>query len=348
MAKLTPMANQPNSRYQLTREEMTPPVIQPVPPGIKRPRWSVMIPTYNCARFLRETIESVLSQDIDSAEIQIEVIDDCSTSDDPEAVVNEFGQGRVSFYRQPNNVGATKNFNTCIQRSHGKLVHILHGDDLIVPGFYNEIEVLDRESEAPGLLAGRIFYCNEQGVYYHMTSCYETSSPSRCQVNSLMSAFNPFQFAGVVVRRDAFERLGGFIPCLIHTADWKMWTRIASSYKLALTDKAFGVYRNFSASDSSKLAKTAENLWDHSRFEQIAARYGNAIDLGRLSKVITEKALLQSRHFSGKGMTEAADASLQFWRYRVKPADRIMISAKCRLKPLVRQAMRLVRQVLSK
>lgn len=337
------MANQPSSLPQLTREEMTPPVIQPVPPGIKRPRWSVMIPTYNCARFLRETLESVLSQDIDPAEMQIEVIDDCSSSDDPEACVREFGQGRVSFYRQPKNEGATKNFNTCIQRSHGELVHILHGDDLVLPGFYNEIEAIDRASEAPGLLAGRIFYCNEQGIYYHMTSCYESVSPSRHQVISLMSDFNPFQFAGVVVRRAAFEQLGGFMPCLIHTADWEMWTRIASSYKIALSDKAFGVYRNFSASDSSKLAMTAENLWDHSRFEQIAARQENAIDLDCLSNVITEKALLQSKRFSEKGMTEAADASLQFWRVRVKPADRIMIAAKGRAKSLIRRAIRLVR-----
>ncbi len=342
------MAKQYNSLPQLTQEEMTPPVIQPVPPGIKRPRWSVMIPTYNCARFLRETLESVLSQDIDPAEMQIEVIDDCSTSDDPEAVVREFGQGRVSFYRQPKNVGATNNFNTCIHRSHGELIQILHGDDLVLPSFYSEIEELDKRLVEPGLLAGRILYCNEQGIYYHMTSCYVSPSPTRLQAISLMSDFNPFQFAGVVVRRDAFERLGGFIPCLIHTADWEMWTRIASSYKIALADKAFGVYRNFSASDSSKLAKTAENLRDHSRFEQIAARQANAIDLGRLSKVITEKALLQSRHFSEKGMTEAANASLQFWRYRLKPVDIIMIFAKCRAKSLVRRALRLVRQGLTR
>jgi GT2 family glycosyltransferase len=336
------MAKQNNSLPQLTQEEMTPPVIQPVPPGIKRPRWSVMIPTYNCARFLRETLESVLSQDIDPADMQIEVIDDCSTSDDPEAVVREFGQGRVSFYRQPKNVGATNNFNTCIHRSHGELIQILHGDDLILPGFYCEIEELDKRLGGAGLLAGRIFYCNEQGIYFHMTSCYVSPSPSRLQTISLMSDFNPFQFAGVVVRRDAFEHLGGFIQCLVHTADWEMWTRIASSYKIALTDRAFGVYRNFSTSDSSKLSMTAENLWDHARFEQIAARQGNAIDLGRLSKVVTENALLQARRFSEKGMTEAADASLQFWSRRVDSFGRKMITPRGLAKFLVRRAVRLV------
>jgi cellulose synthase/poly-beta-1,6-N-acetylglucosamine synthase-like glycosyltransferase len=39
------------------------PQIYPVPEGVDRPFWSVMIPTYNCAKYLAQTLESVLSQD---------------------------------------------------------------------------------------------------------------------------------------------------------------------------------------------------------------------------------------------------------------------------------------------
>lgn len=40
--------------------------IVPVPDGVERPFWSVMIPTYNCANYLRETLASVLAQDMGS------------------------------------------------------------------------------------------------------------------------------------------------------------------------------------------------------------------------------------------------------------------------------------------
>ena len=98
---------------------MVPPKIAPLPDQAKRPVWSVMIPTYNCSRFLKETIESVLDQDFGKDLMQIEVIDDCSTDEDVEAIVNQIGAGRISFYRQPENVGSLRNFETCINRAQG-------------------------------------------------------------------------------------------------------------------------------------------------------------------------------------------------------------------------------------
>ena len=56
---------------------------------------SVMIPTYNCATFLRTTLESVLAQDPGPEQMQIEVVDDHSTEDDPAVVVRALGAGRA-------------------------------------------------------------------------------------------------------------------------------------------------------------------------------------------------------------------------------------------------------------
>ena len=107
-----------------------------MPEGIHRPFWSVMIPTYNNGKYLRRTLESVLCQAPDPDEMQIEVVDGCSTKDDPEGMVKELGKGRVVFYRLSSNHGPAHTFNTCIERSRGQWVHVLHGDDIVLPGFY--------------------------------------------------------------------------------------------------------------------------------------------------------------------------------------------------------------------
>lgn len=103
----------------LERTPKSPPKIEPLSLNVSRPKWSVMIPSYNCIHYLRKTIESVLLQAPSAEEMQIEVIDDFSTDGDVEALVNEIGKGRVGFYKQTRNVGSLRNFETCINRSIG-------------------------------------------------------------------------------------------------------------------------------------------------------------------------------------------------------------------------------------
>lgn len=118
--------------------------IEALPPEVIRPTWSVMIPTYNGTKYLRETLQSILVQDPGADEMQIEVIDDASTTDNPEKLVNDIGKGRISFFRQDNNKGQIKTWNNCIRRAQGHWIHILHQDDVVLPNFYEHLR--DRKS----------------------------------------------------------------------------------------------------------------------------------------------------------------------------------------------------------
>ena len=106
--------------------------LMPIAKDIKRPLWTVVIPTYNCANYLKETLASLLEQDPGEALMEIIVVDDHSTKDDPEAVVKEYGQGRVQLIRQEKNVGKVKNYETGLTASRGIYIHQLHGDDSCV------------------------------------------------------------------------------------------------------------------------------------------------------------------------------------------------------------------------
>src|SRR5690554_4398395 len=69
------------------RTPKAPPKIEPLKDATHRPRWSVMIPSYNCIEYLRDTIQSVLLQAPSAEEMQIEVIDDYSSDGDVELLV---------------------------------------------------------------------------------------------------------------------------------------------------------------------------------------------------------------------------------------------------------------------
>ena len=78
------------------------PSIGPVPEGIHRIFWSVMIPTYNNGKYLRRTLESVLCQAPGPDEMQIEVVDGCSTLDDPEPLGERVRKGPSYALFSPN------------------------------------------------------------------------------------------------------------------------------------------------------------------------------------------------------------------------------------------------------
>src|SRR5438067_8681030 len=118
-----------------------PPLIFPLQEeNSPRPFWSVMIPTYDPrADYLEETLLSVRKQDKGPDEMQIEVIDDCSKESTALEVTHRVGAGRVAFHRESENRGLANAWNRCIERARGHWVHILHQDDIVLPGFYDRM-----------------------------------------------------------------------------------------------------------------------------------------------------------------------------------------------------------------
>ncbi len=247
-----------------------PPAIAPVQDGVHRPLWSVMIPAFNCAKYLQQTLESVLAQDQGSDQMQIEVVDDCSTTDDPKAVVEEVGKGRVAFHRKPKNEGAIANFNTCIQRSRGHLLHILHGDDYVLPGFYQRLTEEAQLHPDVSLVAVRAFYVDEESVIFAVTARLPKLENGSRIVEDFFYG-TPIQCPGTVVRRDFYEKNGGFIPTLVHAADREMWARAMGLAGGLITREVLACYRVFAANDSGRLARTGENLRDCERLYQLFA-----------------------------------------------------------------------------
>lgn len=91
---------------------------------------SIIMPSYNCGRFVRETIESVLAQTYTNWELLF--VDDCST-DDTEAIVKSFGDSRIHFFKNEKNSGAAVSRNKALREAKGRWIAFLDSDDLWMP-----------------------------------------------------------------------------------------------------------------------------------------------------------------------------------------------------------------------
>jgi glycosyltransferase involved in cell wall biosynthesis len=243
------------------RVPQRPPVIAPVKDGVQRTLWSVMIPVYNCSQYLKETLEAVLEQDPGPEKMQIEVVDDCSTDADVAQLVMQIGKGRIDYYCQPHNVGSLRNFETCLNRSRGKYIHLMHGDDKVKLGFYSEMErVFEMFPEA-----GAAFCAHE-----HIDTKGELRFKKKLESDKpsilkdwlpLLAEAQRIQYIAMVVKRSVYEHLGGFYG-VVYGEDWEMWARIAKHYPVAYTPKYLALYREHETSISTDSFITGKNLQD--------------------------------------------------------------------------------------
>lgn len=91
---------------------------------------SIIMPSYNTARFLTETVRSVLAQTYQNWELII--VDDCST-DDTDAVAAEFPDPRIRFLKNEKNSGAAVSRNYALREAKGRWIAFLDSDDLWKP-----------------------------------------------------------------------------------------------------------------------------------------------------------------------------------------------------------------------
>lgn len=283
--------------------------LSPVESG-DRPLWSVMIPVYNCAHYLREALDSVLAQDPGSAVMQIEVFDDASDRDDPAAVVAELGRGRVGFHRQPVNVGHSANFRACLERARGHYVHLLHGDDAVGPGFYEKLQEGFERCPDAGAAFCRQVYIDPQGREIWISEVERSPSGVLSGWLERIAVRQLIQTPSMAVRREVYERLGLFDRRLSWSEDWEMWCRIAANYAVWYEEQPLAYYRVHDTSSTSGKIRSGENLRDVRRAIDLIEVYLPPASRARIRRQSLEHwaddalrvrapALLQQGDFAG-------------------------------------------------
>jgi glycosyltransferase involved in cell wall biosynthesis len=220
-----------------------------------------MIPAYNCSVYLKDAILSVLQQDRGTENMQIEVVDDASSDANVADLVADVGRGRVRYFRQPQNVGSLRNFETCINRATGHYVHLMHGDDRLKPGFYNALEGLLKKYPDAGAAFCAFDMIREDGLL--LGSSHKEANEPGILSNWLrrIAAEPRLQYVCMVVKREVYEKLGSFY--LVHYGeDWEMWTRIAKHYPVAYTPQVLTEYRVQYNSITSNSFLTGQNVKD--------------------------------------------------------------------------------------
>ncbi|MFA5242690.1 MAG: glycosyltransferase [Sulfuricella sp.] len=210
-------------------------------------RVSVVIPAYNSARFLRETIESVRQQTAPVHEII--VVDDGST-DETEQVIHSLGEGLV-YIRQAN-AGVSAARNRGIAQATGEIIAFLDADDLWLPQkVENQVRVFlgnpdvalvatdrtDIDAQG-GLLLDSLF--KKQGLYEFFSEL--RGNPVPLALSRLVQV-NFIPTSSVMVRKSALAQVGVFDTAIRYGEDLELWARVAAQYPIACLPEVLIRYR---------------------------------------------------------------------------------------------------------
>ena len=208
------------------------------------PRVSVVVPTYNRAHLICETLDSVLAQTY--RDFEVIVVDDGST-DETLAVLSKYG-GRIRVVCQPHRAGGAGAFarNTGIREATGKFVAFLDSDDTWLPTkLERQVALLDAHSDLSWVYSDAEAFDGETGRTLGFFSQGGRQREGDVLQPLFLGCFIPSPTP--IVRRTVFSEVGDLWP-LPTAEDWDMWLRIAARYHVGLVPEPLARYRVHEAS----------------------------------------------------------------------------------------------------
>ena len=221
---------------------------------------SIIMPSYNTGRFIKETIESVLAQSYPVWELII--VDDCST-DNTDDVVNQYlADERIRYIKNDTNSGAAVSRNRALREAKGKWIAFLDSDDLW----------------EPDKLQKQISFMRDNGYHFSYTNYIEIDEESKANGKSVTGPkriskhgmYNYCWMGCLTVMYNA-EKVGLIqIADIKKNNDYAMWLKVCKKANCYLLDETLARYRKRSGSISNhgymklikwhyKLYREAEN-----------------------------------------------------------------------------------------
>lgn len=208
---------------------------------------SIILPTYNGEKFIKEAIESVLNQTFKDWELII--INDGSTDKTPE-ILNQyqFKDKRIKVIHQKN-MGLVKSLNKGIKITRGKYVARLDDDDI-----WDDSKKLEKQfkfcEKNPQyvLVGGGVIVIDETGKELFRYLKPQTDE----EIRKIILFKCPFAHSSILFRKDEAEKIGFYREDLRFTEDWEFWMRLGKLGKFYNFPEYFIKYRAHQGNVMSK------------------------------------------------------------------------------------------------
>lgn len=211
------------------------------------------MPVYKTAPYLREAMDSILSQTF--SDFELIVLNDCSP-DDADAILGTYTDSRIVRYKGEKNVGLSNILNVGIGMARGKYIARMDSDDLSMPDRLRvQVDYLESHPDIDLVSVGMQLFGARDDVWTR------EQNPEKVKINALFHS--PILHASSMWRRERFEenRLR-FRQEMVPSEDYDLWTRaMVKGLRLVNLRQVLYKYRIHPAQATTRTDLTAEK--DH-------------------------------------------------------------------------------------
>lgn len=214
------------------------------------PLVSVTVLNYNYAGFLPHCLDTILQQSF--RDFEVILINDCSTDNSLEVIKPYLRDSRVRLIDHKQNKGFVASLIEGMQESRGKYLSVISADDWVVSpqAFARQVEVLEQHPQVVMAFSAYGLYADEQ------TLSFVSRAAASSYVRGGRDVFADFllngypQHSGTMIRKSAYEAIGGYDPTLRWSLDAQMWLGLCHFGDIAYIDEMLYAYRRHPSSMS--------------------------------------------------------------------------------------------------
>lgn len=227
---------------------------------------TVCIPVYNGAEYLKEAMDSVLSQDF--TDLELIMIDNQST-DATVQIIQSYSDPRIKFFQNETNLGMLGNWNRALTLATGEYIKLLPADDVLFPGSLKaQVKILDEDTDQSiALVTGRrnVIDANGKFLFSRGYSSKTIEENGFKAINKVIRmGNNPIGEPGsVMFRRSILPKAGNFDPDIFYVMDLNMWLKMLLHGNLYSSKDTVCSFRISPVSESTRIVDTQRRDFDN-------------------------------------------------------------------------------------
>jgi glycosyltransferase involved in cell wall biosynthesis len=250
--------------------------------GIKQPKISVLTPVWNGLPYIKECVDSVLTQDFHDWEF---IISDNGSTDGTRDYLDSLTDPRIKVYKQEKNLGIDGNLNFLFSKPSSDFAYCLCADDYLNPGalrrVMHEWETNDED------LAFIVFNWNDISIHakgqYSHDVLPRILKPSISQLAFFLFGNLANNLSNISTRVSAVTETGGFDMAYKMAGDMEIWARIARKHSVLLSDFEAAYVRRHEGTATNYLNKQGRLLVEQTLiYEALIDRLSTTLDRQKL------------------------------------------------------------------